>query len=191
MENQQYTNHPRVKLMKEMYIPDPAVEDDPKTWQEYWQRMLQDKQWPSQYFVQATAWSLSHDLWIMDTSCRKDFPYMTKFDKSKKNYFFKNYIYNQKEKPEGDISLVTKIVGNYIKRSGSTCEDILQKNGLKTFIKKFVGPPLGKCQFEFSRLFENYTKMSQRLTTELKKLKKYPMTNYIIGVLILKMMKVN
>ena len=54
----------------------------------------------------------------------KDFPYMTMFDKSKKNYFFKNYIYNQKEKPEGDISLVTKIVGNYIKRSGSTCEDI-------------------------------------------------------------------
>ena len=67
----------QVKYMKEIFVPDPAVVDGPKTWEEYWEKMLIDCTWASGDFVQATAWFLKHNIWIIDTSCIEGNPFLT------------------------------------------------------------------------------------------------------------------
>ena len=70
----QLPEHPQVNYMKERFAPDPNVINGPKTWNEYWEMMLIDCNWASGDFVQATAWYLHHDIWIMDTSCTEQLP---------------------------------------------------------------------------------------------------------------------
>ena len=47
-----------------------------ETWEEYWKRMIIDKTWVDYWFVQATAWYLQLDLWIVATSSTDDSPYI-------------------------------------------------------------------------------------------------------------------
>ena len=68
--------HPEIINLENSYYPDPDVQDDPQTWDQYWQRMLENCQWPSQYFVQATAWFLRHDLRIITTSSTRARPFI-------------------------------------------------------------------------------------------------------------------
>ena len=67
------SNHPSIRNLKALYYPDPAS-SDPKTWKEYWERMLVNGHWPSHYFILATAWFVKHDIWIYDTSCTEEKP---------------------------------------------------------------------------------------------------------------------
>ena len=39
--------------------------NDTKTWTEYWNYMLKDGIWADNWFVQATAWFLKLDFWII------------------------------------------------------------------------------------------------------------------------------
>ena len=72
----QRKDHPQVIYMKERFAPDLEVFNGPKSWEEYWERMLLDCNWADGDFVQATAWYLNCDLWIIDTSCTKQLPFI-------------------------------------------------------------------------------------------------------------------
>ena len=63
--------HRRVEEMRQNYVPDVDIQNDPKSWDDYWKRMLIRGMWPSHYFIQGTAWYLQLDLKIIDTSCKK------------------------------------------------------------------------------------------------------------------------
>ena len=39
-----------------------------ESWSQYWIRMKTDKTWVDYWFVQATAWYLQLDIWIVATS---------------------------------------------------------------------------------------------------------------------------
>ena len=41
--------HPQIINLENIYHPDPNIKDDPQTWDQYWQRMLRNRQWPSHY----------------------------------------------------------------------------------------------------------------------------------------------
>ena len=47
-----------------------------ETWEEYWDKMEEDQMWVDSIFVQATAWYLKLDIWIIDTSCTDSNPYI-------------------------------------------------------------------------------------------------------------------
>ena len=47
-----------------------------ETWVQYWQRMLRDRAWVDFWFVQATAWYLQMDIWIVATSSTESSPYI-------------------------------------------------------------------------------------------------------------------
>ena len=68
-------DHPQVTYMRDRFAPDPEVVNGPKSWEEYWERMLLNCNWADGDFVQATAWYLHHDLWIFDTSCTEQLPF--------------------------------------------------------------------------------------------------------------------
>ena len=46
------------------------------TWNQYWARMITDKTWVDYWFVQATAWYLQLDMWIIATSSTETSPYI-------------------------------------------------------------------------------------------------------------------
>ena len=79
----QHLNHPKIIGMKELYNIDQAVKKDlgerTRTWNEYWNHMLMDGIWADSWFIQATAYFLGMDYWIMDTSCTKEHPYFQVF----------------------------------------------------------------------------------------------------------------
>ena len=47
-----------------------------ETWNEYWTRMTTDKTWVDYWFVQATAWYLQQDIFIVSTSNTEESPYI-------------------------------------------------------------------------------------------------------------------
>ena len=47
-----------------------------ETWAQYWARLRKDKVWVDYWFVQATAWYLGLDLWIVDCKSRDDKPFI-------------------------------------------------------------------------------------------------------------------
>ena len=46
------------------------------TWNQYWTRMTTDRTWVDFWFVQATAWYLQLDIWIIATSSTESNPYI-------------------------------------------------------------------------------------------------------------------
>ena len=72
----QKQDNPQIIYMKERFAPDPELINGPKSWEEYWEKMLHDCNWADGDFVQATAWFLKHDLWIVDTSCTEQHPFI-------------------------------------------------------------------------------------------------------------------
>ena len=46
------------------------------TWNQYWTRMTTDRTWVDYWFVQATAWYLQLDIWIIATSSTESNPYI-------------------------------------------------------------------------------------------------------------------
>ena len=47
-----------------------------ETWNKYWDRMTTDKTWVDYWFVQATAWYLQLNIWIVATSSTDSSPYI-------------------------------------------------------------------------------------------------------------------
>ena len=47
-----------------------------ESWNSYWERMTENKVWVDSWFIQATAWYLKLDLWIVDCSSRDDHPFI-------------------------------------------------------------------------------------------------------------------
>ena len=47
-----------------------------ETWSNYWDRMITDKTWVDYWFVQATAWYLQLNIWIVATSSTDSSPYI-------------------------------------------------------------------------------------------------------------------
>ena len=52
------------------------MEIERKPWDAYWNEMTKDKVWVDSWFVQATAWYLNLDLWIVDCQSRDDYPFI-------------------------------------------------------------------------------------------------------------------
>ena len=66
---------PRVTAQKLQYEQlDGLVSGE--TWNHYWERMITDKTWVDYWFVQATAWYLQLDIWIVATSSTEASPYI-------------------------------------------------------------------------------------------------------------------
>ena len=66
---------PRITALKSQYEEtDGLVKGD--TWNEYWEKMTTDKTWVDYWFVQATAWYLQLDIWIVATSNTEGSPYI-------------------------------------------------------------------------------------------------------------------
>ena len=47
-----------------------------ENWEQYWQRMTEDKMWVDFWFVQATAWYLQLDLYIIDCASKDNQPFI-------------------------------------------------------------------------------------------------------------------
>ena len=47
-----------------------------KTWHQYWEMMATDRTWVDYWFVQAVAWYLQLDIWIIATSSTETHPYI-------------------------------------------------------------------------------------------------------------------
>ena len=71
--------HPKIVRMKELYDLDQDIKknlgEEIRTWDNYWNHMLEDGIWADNWFVQACAMFLRMDYWIMDTTCTKERPY--------------------------------------------------------------------------------------------------------------------
>ena len=65
----------RVMQFREQYeqTDGPANKE---TWDQYWDRMVIDKTWVDYWFIQATAWYLQLDMWIITTSSTNTSPYI-------------------------------------------------------------------------------------------------------------------
>ena len=46
-----------------------------ETWQQYWERMIKDKEWVDSFFIQATAFFLNLDIRIIETACNQKNPF--------------------------------------------------------------------------------------------------------------------
>ena len=69
------SNHPRIHQFKLQYEQTDGVANK-ETWEDYWKRMLRDGTWVDYWFVQATAWYLQLDIWIVATSNTENSPYI-------------------------------------------------------------------------------------------------------------------
>ena len=59
---------PQFQRMRENYdfTQENLAEDEtPRTWEEYWQAMLVDREWPDNFFIQACAWYLQMNIVIV------------------------------------------------------------------------------------------------------------------------------
>ena len=65
----------RVKLFRFQYEQTDGPANS-ETWEQYWGRMVTDKIWVDYWFVQATAWYLQLDMWIITTSSTNNSPYI-------------------------------------------------------------------------------------------------------------------
>jgi hypothetical protein len=66
---------PRVAMLKTQYEETDGIING-ETWNKYWDRMIADKTWVDYWFVQATAWYLQLDMWIVATSSTEANPYI-------------------------------------------------------------------------------------------------------------------
>ena len=66
---------PRVASLKLQYEETDGLVSG-ETWNQYWTRMLTDKMWVDYWFVQATAWYIQLDIWIIATSNTENSPYI-------------------------------------------------------------------------------------------------------------------
>ena len=48
-----------------------------ESWDKYWERMMIDKEWVDNMFVQATAWYLNRDIWMISDMATDKHPWMT------------------------------------------------------------------------------------------------------------------
>ena len=69
------SDHPRIQEFKLQYEQTDG-EANKELWDDYWKRMLRDGTWVDYWFVQATAWYLELDIWIVATSNTENSPYI-------------------------------------------------------------------------------------------------------------------
>ena len=69
------SEHPRIQQFRLQYEATDGVVNK-ETWSDYWKRMLRDGTWVDYWFVQATAWYLELDIWIIATSNTENSPYI-------------------------------------------------------------------------------------------------------------------
>ena len=69
------SEHPSVARFK-AYYEETEANMNGETWNAYWERMTENKVWVDSWFVQATAWYLKLDLWIVDCASREDHPFI-------------------------------------------------------------------------------------------------------------------
>ena len=67
------SENPKIVSFKDQYDESVALENG-ELWEHYWERMTEDKMWVDHMFIQATAWYLKLDMWIIDTSCTESTP---------------------------------------------------------------------------------------------------------------------
>ena len=72
----QSSNHPNAIQFKTNYQNEVATASN-ESWDQYWNRMTQDKVWADYIFIQATAWFLKHDIMIITTSNTDENPLIT------------------------------------------------------------------------------------------------------------------
>ena len=68
------SNHPQVASFRARYEETDGING--KTWAEYWANMIINRTWVDYWFVQATAWYLQLDIWIIATSSTESSPYI-------------------------------------------------------------------------------------------------------------------
>ena len=69
------SEHPSVVKFRAYYEETEAMVNG-ESWNSYWERMIENKVWVDSWFVQATAWYLKLDLWIVDCASRDDHPFI-------------------------------------------------------------------------------------------------------------------
>ena len=60
-------DHPNAVQFRRNYQNYAAIANN-ESWDQYWERMSQDREWADYIFIQATAWFLNHDIMIITTS---------------------------------------------------------------------------------------------------------------------------
>ena len=69
------SENPKIVSFKSQYDESVALANG-ELWEQYWERMTVDQMWVDYMFIQATAWFLKLDMWIIDTSCTEANPYI-------------------------------------------------------------------------------------------------------------------
>ena len=63
--------------MKQSYEALQGEGGEDESWDNYWERMMIDKEWADAMFVQATAWYLNRDIWMLPEDGKDNQPWMT------------------------------------------------------------------------------------------------------------------
>ena len=69
------SRHPRVAEFRQQY-EELENQISGTSWHAYWTSMVADRTWVDSWFVQATAWYLQLDIWIITTSNTESSPYI-------------------------------------------------------------------------------------------------------------------
>ena len=69
------SEHPRIHQFRRQFEETDGLVTR-ESWNAYWTRMARDFTWVDYWFVQATAWYLEFDLWIVATSSTDNSPYI-------------------------------------------------------------------------------------------------------------------
>ena len=65
----------RVALFERQYEETDGIVNR-ENWSQYWERMAIDRTWVDYWFIQATAWYLQLNIWIVATSSTDNIPYI-------------------------------------------------------------------------------------------------------------------
>ena len=69
------SKHPRIARFRAQYEDTDGIVNQ-ETWFQYWTRMTGNGTWVDVWFVQATAWYMQLDIWIIATSNTENSPYI-------------------------------------------------------------------------------------------------------------------
>ena len=69
------SKHPRIARFRAQYEETDGIVNQ-ETWLQYWTRMTGNGTWVDVWFVQATAWYMQLDIWIIATSNTENSPYI-------------------------------------------------------------------------------------------------------------------
>jgi hypothetical protein len=69
------SKHPRVARFQAQYEETDGIVNQ-ETWLQYWTRMTANGTWVDFWFIQATAWYMQLDIWIIATSNTENSPYI-------------------------------------------------------------------------------------------------------------------